>query len=480
MTSPGQGMKNGQPVCQMGHEDPNHNEGSFSMSIIKKRSFLLPLLGLSLLGLLLGSPLLGAVTIQGKLSAPAGQSLAGLNVVLLEQNPNKPPRGPVAMTQSNEKGEYSLTLSEVDPTSRYVIGSRLGDERTGTDPFKIDPTKTSITVDLAFTGQGGQGGQAPHGNMGQAGQAAHPSQRIQGSYLVQGKLTSSQPRDFSGATLVLMELNMAQRSQKEVMMRKPGTDGSYRFELTEIDPAASYIVGLRLDRQVVGSAPFRLQGKKDHKTIDVEIPPVSTATDTLLWHKLALFFDVMEGYIQITEVLLVENPAVMSIDSYNNPIIKKIPFAATNFEAETSHDLDVSSMNGQVFIRMMMDQGQRQIVYAYRIPTDDTRVEMVTGLLPGMREVEMLRSSPAFGLDLPEINAKTFTTTRSHREQTLYTKKAPLSGNEESLKILISGLSMPQKKLVYPAAFLLVLLLSGLFWYIKIKPNRAGKTPKGA
>jgi len=399
--------------------------------------------------LLVGLPLQAATLVMGSVKNSSAQ--AGVTVVLLEQNPEKAPAGPVARTQTDGQGRFEIFLESVDPKSQYQLGTRVGGELYSTAPFTLDPAQKVKEVDIELPEQG--------------------TQRLQGKFKISGRVVTppgAEPRSFK---VVLLETDLHQRSQNPLMMRETSKDGRFSFEFTSLTPGNALYLGTLYGRLSVGSDFIQLSASRPTAEVDLAIPQIAEAADQLKYLRNVIFIDQYPDSLQVTEVILVENPLAAVVDSFAHPLTKALPPEAYDFNAEQGEAMEFATNKGQVEVRMMAQPGKTELLFSYRLPGRNQ--EFAVGLFPGTQETELVHSGVGMDLAWVDQQNQVEVSRQGHEGQSFLSQKVRVAPNQTQARFEVSGLRMDQRRLYYPATFLLIFLLSGLFWYLKIKQPAA-------
>ena len=396
--------------------------------------------------------------IDGKIISTSGQDTAGVNVVLIEQNPNKPPQGPIAMTKAGVGGVYHIEIDEADPASNYVVGTRLGQVRAASSPFKID--KNQLNIDVKVQG-------------GRAMSPAQTDEVVAGPFLFAGRLKAEVGFDPDGTNVQLIEVTMSNPDGRVVSSTQSDAKGRYAIKLTSAAKHSLYFLAASKGARVAGSDPIPLKSGVKLPAMDLVFLPVSDDATNLWVEKNLYFFELMEDVVRVSEILLVENRFEGTLDLQSKPFSKKLPQGAENFELmRATGKMKAEEVNGKALVSVVLNPGRSQIFFSYDLPKSSFGKDLEAQLLPQTREVELVRTSEGFDIDfLGPLANNVVESKKGHGQELFFSKRSLVEGQETQFAFNIDVSLIPQKKLFYPATLLLVLLLSGLFWYVKVKPE---------
>ncbi len=387
-----------------------------------------------------------AVRIHGKVM-PAAE---GRSVVLLEENPNKTPQGPLARVATDARGQFEIQLEVADPQSRYRIGSRVEGALIASDPFVIQGGQKEVVINLKGEGE-----------------------LTQGDFRVTGKVIFPLDQQ-SGQPQQVLLFQVKGKGQKMIMMRKSDAQGRFVFPLSEVDLRAQYFLGLRSGRVQAGTELFGFSKKKKRIQLDIKVPQVTSDTSRVKVAKMVFFFDRYEDRLEVGEVLLVDNQGGAVVDLFASPWAQRLPSGVTGFEPRRNDRMEVMYLKGQAVIKTMLPLGKSEIFLSYNLPPEAG--EYLWGLLPGTQEVELVHSGSGMRLDFTGTQNQVVESKQEHQGQVFFTQKVLLPAGQSEIGVEVSGMGLPQKKLFFPATFLLIFLLTGLFWHLKIKLPKEAKT----
>jgi len=396
--------------------------------------------------------------ISGTISAEQGQKTEGINVVLIEQNPNKPPQGPIAMAKVGKGGVYQLEVQEVDSTSQYMVGTRLGEVRAASKPFKIDQPK--VTVDVVIEGA--------------AAVAVDSENLLKGPFVFAGTVRAEPGFDASGATIQLIQVPMDNPKGKVIAQTVSDEDNTFSITLDNADKHSLYVVAAAKGVRMGSSDSFPLQAGFELPPFDLEFLQVTDDPSHFAIKKNLYYFELMPEKVQVTELLLVETEYKGTLDLTKKPFVKQLPIGATNFQVMRAvGQTQVEEIGGKAIIAVAFNYGRGQIYFSYDLPPSAFDQDLLSQLLPRTEEVDLVRTSAGFDVKfLGSLSENVIESKKSHGQEVYFSKRALVLGGEKEVKFNLNVELIPQKRLFYPATLLMVLLLSGLFWYVKVKPER--------
>jgi len=396
--------------------------------------------------------------ISGTVSADKGQKTEGINVVLIEQNPNKPPQGPIAMGKVGVAGVYQLEIDEVDPESNYVVGTRLGQVRASSKPFKIDQPKVKVDV-LIHAAQGS---------------AVDPASVIKGPFVFAGTVASDDGFDVVDTSVQVIEVTMKNPNGSVVARSKADSAGQFSITLDNAAKHSLYVVAVAKGAHMGSSDSFPLKEGFRLPPFKLKFLPVSQDPSQLVVKRNLYYFELMADKIQVSEILLVENQFAGTLDLSMKPFAKLLPQGAENFQLmRADSQTSVEEIGGKAMIAASLNPGRSQIFFSYDLPKSVGGGDIAVELLPNTEEVELVRTSAGFDVTfLGAMADNVVISKKGHGQEQFFSKRTLVEGNQKDARFHISVDLIPQKRLFYPATLLLVLLLSGLFWYVKVKPER--------
>lgn len=398
-----------------------------------------------------------AYVVQGKITTQDGTPAAGVNVVLIEQNPDKPPAGPLAMAKTQADGGFTLEIEEVDGASKYVVGTRIGQTRAASEPFTF--AAASMRVDLKVAA------------------AASPADEdlLAGNYRFEGRLVAEPGFDLSGALVRVVEMTINNPDGQLVAQGNAGPNGAFSIALPKPHQHSLYYLLAQKDARTAASSPKPLKPGVSLVQMRLEFLPVSQDPSYLSVVKNLFFFELLEDMVRVSEIILVENRFNGTLDLRKQPFSKQLPQGAENFGLmRSAGGVKAQAAEGQAFISLALDPGQSQVFYSYELDHNQLGQSLSAGLLPGTREIELVRTSEGFDVSfLGALKNNVLVTQKGHGKEAFFSKKVIAPPGTEQIEFSVDVELMPQKRLFYPATLLMVLLLSGLFWYVKIKPEKA-------
>ncbi|OGG97955.1 MAG: hypothetical protein A2508_08195 [Candidatus Lambdaproteobacteria bacterium RIFOXYD12_FULL_49_8] len=405
-----------------------------------------------------------AYVVQGQIRSEAGSATAGLNVVLIEQNPNKAPQGPLALGKTDQDGRFRIEIEELDPQSEYILGTRIGEQRAASEAFSFAQSK-QVTQDLNIPAQ--QEEVAPEGH--------NMDSPLVGPFIFVGDL-KAEAGPVDSVTVELMEMTISSPEGQAVQTTQTNKAGHFSLQLPQAGSHNLYYVLAKNGPQLARSEARPLAASDKGKEIKTDLVFMAVSQDpkALIVRKNLLFFELMEDRVRVSEILLIENISPGSLDLSGQPLVKALPKGAENFQLmRPAPGISAQLDQDQAQFSITMAPGMAQIFFSYDLNLDQLGQTLTSGLLPRTEEIELVRTASGFEVTFDTPINEVVETKKGHGEELFFSKKTLALSDQKNVKFVIESTIMPQKRLFYPATLLLVLLLCGLFWYIKIKPEKA-------
>ncbi|MDX2469288.1 MAG: hypothetical protein QNL04_01790 [SAR324 cluster bacterium] len=391
--------------------------------------------------LLISGQLLAQTVISGAVIGPKGPAAVGLSVVLLSSTGKRP----IERVKTAEGGKFIINLNAPDPKLTYQLGTRYAGELFATPPFTVKQGQRSVTMDIEI------------------------QTIINGPFVVTGKMVmgdgTAAPVDLQ---VVLIEQLPGAKSPAPVMMRKTNEKGGYKFEADTANPGSKYFLTAKAGRTYSVSNYIQFAEGTKNYTVDLEVPAVSLDQSQISVSKNIVFFDLYEDYIQLSEMLIFENKGDSLVDTFDTPMQKELPAGTYHFDGNEREEQSVSAFDGKLMIRMLIPPGRSQVFFNYRLPKSNAL--LTWGIFAGTSDFELISSGAGIELDFVGQQMGSNKTRSKHQSnQTFVSNKTKISPDQKLIQVDISGIGVEQRKLFYPATFLLIFLLIGLFWYSKIR-----------
>jgi len=278
---------------------------------------------------------------------------------------------------------------------------------------------------------------------------------------------------LAGALVQLVEMTMANPEGRIVAQAQADGNGRFSVPLPVGYKHSLYYLSAGQDHRVAGSEPATLKAGVKKILQELAFLPVSSDPAQLSVEKNLYFFELMDDAVRVSEILLVQNLFEGTLDLRHKPFAKQLPAGATNFQLmRADGTVSAEAANGKAFLSLALNPGRGQIFLSYDLPKKSLGTPLEAQLLPNTKEVELVRTSMGFELAFLGDWAKNVVESKKgHGQEVFFSQKALVELGQDKLAFEIEVSLIPQKRLFYPATLLLVLLLCGLFWYVKIKPQ---------
>ncbi|MDH5559944.1 MAG: hypothetical protein OEY59_03725 [Deltaproteobacteria bacterium] len=291
---------------------------------------------------------------------------------------------------------------------------------------------------------------------------------------IKGKITAEASVSLDKLTVVLSEITMKEQlSIVPFLETKPDHKGNYHFEFAKKNGRTFYRVSVSYQDHFTGSNPLKFDKGVTSQTVDLALPKITHDAHGLIFEKKILYLELLETGIRVTDVLNVTNNSSGIIDIRDRPLKFELPAEAEKpyFERKYS-EFDVKFSDGNALMYLMVPQGRHKVFFQYDLPeTGDFSFKVQAPPLTGAIEVasnhpDLLAS---FESDEAGFSERVVVEDKQVGTHNLKTHTVKLQPGQNQLTVRIERTLLAQKKLFYPATLLLIFLLSGLFWYVKIK-----------
>ena len=294
-------------------------------------------------------------------------------------------------------------------------------------------------------------------------------------YVIRGTIKASNGQPSFGATIELKRIIMAEKPTIETVHKTTSDEqGRYLFKIIKVEPRIFFRIDITSGKVSTGSNPLKFGNQQSEIVADFTLPGVSEKTDHLSILKNIFVFDLLNQSVQVTEIINIENSTGLMIDTRNVFMEKSIPESAFEFNfLKKQEGFNIYAEPGRIIFKLIVPEGQHQLYFSYNIPVNQDELLFETSLLPNTTELELI--VPENGLSVlfqtedfqqpHEIVRKDqFYGNRLYHSQRLLIKK-PV----KAIRVEIAGFPLSPNRLIYPAAFLALLLLTGLFWFMVSK-----------
>ena len=294
------------------------------------------------------------------------------------------------------------------------------------------------------------------------------------THKIRGRVITNDGSIAANQTVKLFKIKMGDRPSL-VLLGDGKTDKKGEF----IIPVSSHIEGtfyrinVNINGQIIGSRPLRFDPGKTVIRVNLRQPGVVEGIHNITFSKHMMVFDMLENVIQVTELINFNNQSQSTVNTRGNPLIKRIPEEAINFQIpQQAPGVSIIKGTGSVSIEFFVAPGSNQLFFNYDLPLNgSTSLSFSNEPAPGVSAMELILSGSALDVSFQSVDQGTLgqikESTKFFNKQGFRTKMLSLNPAVKNIEIEIAGIPMAQKKLFYPATILLVILLAGLFWYLK-------------
>lgn len=296
---------------------------------------------------------------------------------------------------------------------------------------------------------------------------------------IQGQLTAQDGSAVAGAKVTLIKIVMDDPPViTTVNQGVTDTNGKYAFQV--VPPAENTYFRVKIDSEnrSIGSNPIKFKQGQTKLNLNLVLSNVIKGIEHLNFLKDVLILDLLEGKVQITEIIAFENSTSSMVDARENPFIKKIPETAYGVELlDNQQNFKATVSTGKITFALQVPQGRHQLYFRYLLPVENRSFSFDNFLPPYTEEIELIvpKNGPQVRFEEDETGTlgKMITGNKSFGPRVYFSQLLQLSGNKEKVGIRIEGIPLSQKKLFYPAVILAIVLLGGLFWFLKKNPVEA-------
>jgi hypothetical protein len=288
-------------------------------------------------------------------------------------------------------------------------------------------------------------------------------------YVIKGEIKASETSQNLAIPVALIEIRMGEEPViKPIQKSVADEKGGFSFTLKENPEGVFYRVSTVIRGQVVGSNPVKFDGNSNIINLVLKLPKITEESGKLNFTKNILVFDLMENYIQITDIINLENSTTSTIDATKKAFTRKLPKYATKVTIiDPPPGTKIENIEGEVHYRLIFPPGRHQLYMTYRLPLAGDNLEILNYPPPAVGQMELIVPVNSIQADFEQVDTPVSTIERSWNNQVFKVKYIDIKDGTTSVNITISDIPLAQKKLFYPAIILLILLLSGLFWYLK-------------
>jgi len=275
-------------------------------------------------------------------------------------------------------------------------------------------------------------------------------------------------------TVKLFKIEMAEQpSLVPLGEGKTDKNGNFVIPIPDHVEGTFYRVNTTIKDQLIGSRPLRFDPGETVIRIELRQPGMVAGIQNITFSKHLMVFDLLEDVIQVTELVNFENRTQSTVNTRGNPLVKRIPEQAVNFQMpRQAPGVDIVGTPGSVSIEFFVAPGANQLFFNYDLPVDgSSNLSFYNEPAPGVSSMELILSGSMLDATFQSVDKGTLgqitESKKFFNKQAFRSKMMRLSPSVNNVEIEISGIPMAQKKLFYPATILLVIMLAGLFWYLK-------------
>ena len=290
------------------------------------------------------------------------------------------------------------------------------------------------------------------------------------TYRIKGRVFSQSDTSLANIRIVLLKLNLSNKEDPSVtpiMKTKTDKNGNYFFGNIPHNPLVFYKVSATFKNRPVSSLPVRFGSEKRVLEVVLELPQITVGLEQLLVNKNILILEALEGGVNITEVMVVNNPTQSTLDGSNNPIVRKLPDGATNFRnfSGNQESFDIQETNGNVQIRLTVPPGVHQLIFNYSLSTFGSSMDFTYYPPKEVKSLELL---------VPSHNPLTVRLKDQviPSEEKVYGKQEFIStllsaeDAENPFTLVVDNLPIPQQIYFIPSIILFLLLMIALVKYL--------------
>ncbi len=291
--------------------------------------------------------------------------------------------------------------------------------------------------------------------------------------VIRGMISKDDGVPAVGVQIVLNRIIMAEKPSLTLIQRtRTDPNGNYSFRIPSADEKVFYRVAIDSNGLSTGSEPIRFEKNQSSITVDLSLPRIVFGIEHLSFLKNILVVDLLIDAVRVTEIINFENTTGGLVDARKIPFVKTIPKTAFDFQFfQRRNTFTAVALAGKITFGLLVPQGKQQLYFSYNLPANDSSISFENDLPPGVREVELIvpedRPDAYFDVSSERLRDRMIEQVKSFEERVYRSTRLPLDGRLEHIGIRIENIPLSQKKLLYPAALLLILLLFGLFWFLR-------------
>ena len=293
--------------------------------------------------------------------------------------------------------------------------------------------------------------------------------------VITGEVKKADGKSAGAIPVSLMEITMAdQPSIRPFQNVRTSGNGSYSFTVSvDKDSATNHVfyrISVDLDGFAIGSEPFRLDQNSQPMHIDLTLPDVKYGFENLTFPKEILIFENLQEVIRVTGILYVTNSTGGLVNAKKIPFKRSIQASAENIRnLGNQENVDIGFEPGNLLLGITLMEGSQEVFYSYDLPVSGQSVTIDYFPIPGMKEIEFTTPDKATEIELDDkiLNSSSVLIQQKQAGNRIFHSKiVSIEGNPERIPLIIKGISLHQSKLLYPAFFLLFILLGGLILFL--------------
>ena len=294
---------------------------------------------------------------------------------------------------------------------------------------------------------------------------------------VTGRLTGNPEKgSLEGATVVLLRFRAGEDGKPEggpLGRQVAGKDGAFAFENVPIDRKAAYQLGTRVDGNLVASQPFSFPPGKVEVRMDLPIPDLKRDTSQLVLGRAFFVLEARVGRLWVTELLHLENPTKVVMDSRQTPLELPLPAQAEELEIlelglqEGSHE----RVGAKLLVFGKIRPGTNTVAFRYVLPSGLGGVRMEWRYTLPVVEAQVV--VPAGSLKVSGERLRSLGR-KKMGGQTYDAWGAGELPPSAVLRIEVSGVPVRQWIYLAPLAGFFAVMAAVVFWFMRRRLGAAG------
>lgn len=291
----------------------------------------------------------------------------------------------------------------------------------------------------------------------------------QENYLITGKINTSNPEQSLSIPIVLMEIKMeGNPSIKPIQKTTSDSSGNFKFTLQASPAGTFYRISTIIKGQLIGSNPVKFEKKSRKINLVLELPDNIEGLGKLFFDKNVLIFELWENFVRVTDIVIVENRGVATIDASKSPFKRQLPPSAKNINIiNPPPGAEIKQVDNEIQYKLTLPPGRHQLYMTYDLPTSTGSINMVNTLPPTVGKMEIIVPKNSIQANFDPMYSQISRQDKNFDNQVFISQSIDIGQETSSVEVILTKIPLAQKKLFYPAIILLILLISGLFWYLK-------------